>query len=375
MRSFVLNLTNRCNFKCEHCFREDASKEDLALPLLERCLPTLRVLGVQLLAFTGGEPILHPQFPQIVRRCAESGFRLGVVTNGSATERYLEALAPHRDHVAYVALSLDGATAETHDGLRHHRGSFHDVLASITALRRAGYPVNISHVLSKRTAKVTSLLALAELLADRDIAALTIGAVVPAPRNGAVRVEAPPVGLAAALAVVRRKLANRVRVTPALGHNAQIAFCSNLATMNDAALRYDGEVVFCCDCVAGNPGASLGNVQREPLLDILARHSAKASQILAARVTAMVSGDSAHRGDCAFCNQVLAQCAAPPRDAAPTTTRLQVLPPEPATGACATRALRPIAGAELGPTPRAPAEELASPPPGGRDVPRADSAL
>ena len=47
---------------------------------------------------------------------------------------------------------------------------------------------------------------------------------MPAPRNGAVRVEAPPVGLAAALAVVRRKLANRVRVTPALGHNAQIAW-------------------------------------------------------------------------------------------------------------------------------------------------------
>src|SRR5262249_47464925 len=124
MITFVLNITNRCNFKCGHCFREEASKEDLPLDTIEACLPTLRALGVQTLALTGGEPILHPRFPRVVELLARGGFRIGCVTNGWYTPRYLAAFEPHKDRIGYVALSLDGHDAEDHDRLRVQKGSF-----------------------------------------------------------------------------------------------------------------------------------------------------------------------------------------------------------------------------------------------------------
>lgn len=338
MKTFVLNLTNRCNFRCEHCFREEASKEDLPLELLERCLPTLRAIGVHTLALTGGEPILHPRFSELLERCAEHGFRIGLVTNGSLTTRYLEALAPHRERIAYVALSLDGATAALHDELRHRAGSFQHVLESIARLREAGYAVNVSHVLSKKTASAAHLRALAELLAERAISTLAIGAVVPAPRNQAVR-PGEPRALAAGLALVRSKLGNRLRLTPALGQSRQLAFCPNLVTGNDASLRYDGEVVFCCDCVAGNRGASLGNVRDEPLLEILARHPERAARLLQARLEALLRGEAHRDNDCAFCNRMLDQLG-PPR------LRLPVLGPgEP--GPCASEPPCPPRGADV----------------------------
>lgn len=306
MNTFVLNVTNRCNFKCGHCFREEASKEDLALETIEGCLPTLRSLGVQTLALTGGEPILHPRFAELVELLAGHGFRLGCVTNGWYTPRYLEALGPHQGQISYVALSLDGHTAEAHDRLRVQRGSFDAVLESIEAFHQAGYHVNVSHVMSRHTATAHELVALAELLADKPLSSLTLGAVVPTPRNGHVQITSSPRLLHGAISLVRRKLGNRVRVTPAVGLNRDYMFCNNLQSMNDVSLRYDGDVVFCCDTIASNRGAILGNVHEEPLIEILRRHPEKAGQVLAARVAAMAAGHQADCNDCAFCNQVLA---------------------------------------------------------------------
>ncbi|MBK7533837.1 MAG: radical SAM protein [Myxococcales bacterium] len=306
MNTFVLNITNRCNFTCEHCFREEASKEDLALDALEPCLPTLRSLGVQTLALTGGEPILHPRFPALLALLVKEGFRVGLVTNGWHTPRYLAALAPHKDQIAYVAISLDGHTASAHDALRARPGSFDAVLASIEAFHQAGYQVNISHVMSRHTASAHDLMALGNLLAELPVASLTLGAVVPTPRNGPVQLTTSPQLLLAAIRLLRRKLGNRIRVTPSVGLARGYQFCNNLQTMNDVALRYDGDVVFCCDSITSNRGAILGNVNREPLLTILRRHPERAAQVMAARLSAMAAGKQAECNDCAFCNQALA---------------------------------------------------------------------
>ncbi len=306
MNTFVLNVTNRCNFKCGHCFREEASKEDLPLETIEACLPTFRSLGVQTLAVTGGEPILHPGFADLVGLVAGAGFRIGCVTNGWYTPRYLEAFAPHKDRIAYVALSLDGHDAEAHDRLRVQRGSFDAVIESIHAFHEAGYRINISHVMSRHTATARDLIALAEFLADKPLSSLTLGAVVPTPKNGHVQITSSPQGLRGAISLVRSKLGSRVRVTPAVGLNRNYMFCNNLQSMNDVALRYDGDVVFCCDAIASNRGAILGNVNEEPLIDILRRHPEKAGRVLAARLAAMSAGHQTDCNDCAFCNQVLA---------------------------------------------------------------------
>lgn len=315
MNLFVLNITNRCNFKCGHCFREGASKEDLPLATIAGALPTLRQLGARTLALTGGEPILHPEFGALVEQVTRAGFRIGCVTNGWFTPRYLAALAPYRAQVAYVAISLDGPTAAAHDALRAQPGSFAAVMASIEAFHAAGFPINLSHVVSRHTATERDLRALADLLVGLPFTSLTVGAVVPTPRNGPVQLGSSPRRLEAAVLALREALGPRVRITPALGLGRSYAFCGNLHAMNDVALRYDGDVVFCCDAIQSNRGAVLGNVHREPLIDILRRHPQKAATVLAARMAAMAAGRATDCNDCAFCNRVLAG------DAAPVTAR------------------------------------------------------
>jgi sulfatase maturation enzyme AslB (radical SAM superfamily) len=121
-----------------------------------------------------------------------------------------------------------------------------------------------------------------------------------------VQIASPPRLLQAAVDLVRHKLGNRVRVTPSVGLNRSYMFCNNLQAMNDVSLRYNGDVVFCCDAITSNRGAILGNVRDEPLIDILRRHSEKASRVLSARLAAMAAGHHAECNDCAFCNQILA---------------------------------------------------------------------
>ncbi len=80
----TIELTKRCNFNCIHCYIENKEKEhdldyDYALSLIDE----LEELGCLSLLFTGGEPILHPQFKEIWKYAYEKGLLLSLFTNGS----------------------------------------------------------------------------------------------------------------------------------------------------------------------------------------------------------------------------------------------------------------------------------------------------
>ncbi len=117
----MFNITNRCNFSCKTCLREKSSNQDLPLETIEKVIPTLRTLGVQHIALTGGEPIMHPEFENVLDIITAADIKISLVTNSWLYEKYLTCLEKHRDHVYYVAISLDGHNAELHDKNRIKR--------------------------------------------------------------------------------------------------------------------------------------------------------------------------------------------------------------------------------------------------------------
>jgi MoaA/NifB/PqqE/SkfB family radical SAM enzyme len=69
MARMIIELTNRCNLRCQHCFAErHAASGELPLAVLETVLRGGKQCGINHLAFTEGEPTLHRQFPEISER-------------------------------------------------------------------------------------------------------------------------------------------------------------------------------------------------------------------------------------------------------------------------------------------------------------------
>jgi MoaA/NifB/PqqE/SkfB family radical SAM enzyme len=131
-----------CNHTCGWCVDPIHTKTRMPFALFRRLIDELaqfRVAdcGVEGIVFKGGgEPTLHPRFAGMLEIASNHGFSVGVVTNGSRLQRYA---APLSRHAAYVRVSLDGPTPESHHRV-HGSRDFRRVIAGVVELisARAG---------------------------------------------------------------------------------------------------------------------------------------------------------------------------------------------------------------------------------------------
>jgi MoaA/NifB/PqqE/SkfB family radical SAM enzyme len=145
MARILIELTNRCNLRCQHCYDErHASSGDLPLAIIEKVLSEGKHCGIDHISFTGGEPTIHPYFPEIVSRVCGAGYKFGFVSNGISFPKIYSLLIHNRSWFRGVTFSLDGAKAQTHDRLRG-KGSFRRVMraASICVFRNIPFTFNM----------------------------------------------------------------------------------------------------------------------------------------------------------------------------------------------------------------------------------------
>ncbi|MBI5623918.1 MAG: radical SAM protein [Elusimicrobia bacterium] len=141
-------LTNACDLACVHCIEESgpgrAFKDELTREQAFRILEQIKTEQVPYVAFSGGEPFLHPHFLELAAFLGDAGVSLKVETNGRhLTEAAASAL---RDHgVRAVQVSLDGATPEAYRKVRPS-GDHARVLAGIRLLRSRGVEVEVNFV-------------------------------------------------------------------------------------------------------------------------------------------------------------------------------------------------------------------------------------
>jgi len=142
-------LTQHCNLRCPHCIRDDVTTvQALDVSLIERTLDDARHLfGDVTASFTGGEPLLHPRFAEVIAACAGRGIPYRFVSNGWHLGRVMPLLDRHPPQA--VRLSLSGADAQVHDAERG-RDSFRRVLLAVTMLTSREIPVELSVVIDRR---------------------------------------------------------------------------------------------------------------------------------------------------------------------------------------------------------------------------------
>ena len=142
-------LTQHCNLRCPHCIRDDVTTvQALDVSLIGRTLDDAQHLfGDVTASFTGGEPLLHPQFAEVIAACARRGVPYRFVSNGWHLGRVMPLLDRHAPQA--VRLSLSGADARVHDAERG-RDSFRRVLLAVTMLTSRQIPVELSIVIDRR---------------------------------------------------------------------------------------------------------------------------------------------------------------------------------------------------------------------------------
>lgn len=139
-------ITNECNLACLHCIEESgpgkAFKDELGREEALGVIDQLMEHEVPYLSFSGGEPMLHPHFFEMVERVTARGSQLKIETNG----HYLtpESCARLRDlEVKAVQVSLDGASSATFGRMRV-RGEFDKTVQGIRNLAAAGVPIEVN---------------------------------------------------------------------------------------------------------------------------------------------------------------------------------------------------------------------------------------
>ena len=83
----------RCNLACAYCNEYDAVSTPVPLEVMLRRVDKLAELGTSMITVSGGEPLMHPELDDILKRMRRRGIVASLITNGYYLNRErIEAL-------------------------------------------------------------------------------------------------------------------------------------------------------------------------------------------------------------------------------------------------------------------------------------------
>lgn len=153
-KNVSLELTDRCNLECTYCYaacgptRGTFMGLDDALALLGR----FRANGAYIVQFTGGEPLLHPEFRAIYEYAASTYGIVALLTNGVLVDQDLLDLIAKFRHKTIVQISIDGATEQTNALVRQRNNTFARSLDAIAGLVARGVKTAVGYVTTDENA-------------------------------------------------------------------------------------------------------------------------------------------------------------------------------------------------------------------------------
>lgn len=136
-------LTNACNLSCTHCFMKAGKKLEGELDANEwiRVLSEFAQAGGQSVTFTGGEPLMNPDFKAIIEAAHEKGIQSTVLTNGILwTDKLIDQLSPL---IAEVQISIDGVDDDSNAKVRK-AGTFEQLVNHVIHFANNGVRVSVA---------------------------------------------------------------------------------------------------------------------------------------------------------------------------------------------------------------------------------------
>ncbi len=164
----VWNMTQQCNLKCIHCYAHAKARQtddELTTAEGKALIDDLAAIGTPVILFSGGEPMMRRDLPELAGYAVNKGMRAVISTNGTLITP--EAAKVLKDiGLSYVGISLDG-TKDINDSFRGVAGAFDAALDGIRNAKNAGIKVGLRFTINRFNAHEVP--ALFDLLEEMDI--------------------------------------------------------------------------------------------------------------------------------------------------------------------------------------------------------------
>lgn len=150
LRVVFIELTKRCNLRCEHCYVIDYDKSTEHTNISQmgfndvcNLIAQTDELGVMELQLTGGEPFILPYILDIIREVQSRLIPCSIFSNGTLMSEEFFRYISKNNYGLIFYISLDGYQ-ETHDTFRGYQGAFQKTVRTIKRLLQAGCDVRIN---------------------------------------------------------------------------------------------------------------------------------------------------------------------------------------------------------------------------------------
>lgn len=150
-----LELTNRCNERCTHCYLE-SFKDDASRVLSKqdwfKVIDELRDAGALYLILMGGEAMLSPYFWDILRYSSQKNFHVSMISNGLKINNQTVADELKKSGMSVITFSLYSLDPEIHDKMTSVKGSHVKTIRAIEYCITSGMQATVNALLTEDNA-------------------------------------------------------------------------------------------------------------------------------------------------------------------------------------------------------------------------------
>ncbi len=186
----VWNITRTCNLRCVHCYSDSMNARypgELDWPQMQAVVRDLAAYEIPSLLLSGGEPLIHHRFFDLVDYAGELGVKLTISTNGTLITPE-KAARLKAGEVAYVGISLDGI-GDIHDKFRGKEGAFKAAVQGFKNCHDVDQKTGLRLTLTRHT--VSDIERILDFIEEHEIQRVCFYHLVPSGRGAALQVLRP----------------------------------------------------------------------------------------------------------------------------------------------------------------------------------------
>lgn len=253
----------KCNFQCQHCciteLRGNNPERYFTLSDVKNLSKQADEMGLAHIVITGGEPLVFPDFDELVASIDPKKFYITSDTNGWNLD---EARAKHIKNIGVdkIQISLDSLSAKEHDDFRRKSGSYEKAIKGIDAALKAGLNVIIATVVTKQRVRSQEFIDFLKFFNSKGVPVFVSYAKPVGAWTGNMDIMVTKEDMAY-LRELEKKYNVFTHLTPSYGMNLGC-----IAVKRMVSITKYGDVMPCPYI-----HVSLGNIFEEPLKDIITR--------------------------------------------------------------------------------------------------------